>query len=181
MSLTPDVFEAIGRELGIANRVLDILVPEISLNGAGIDAFFSQSEPARVPEHMGMDFEGKASRGTSPFNDPGKSPCGEGAPALRCEDECRFRFLLTGQPSQSPQLVPIDGMGGRRTFLDPSDGQHGAVKINLVPSQAHQFAGSQAVLVGHQEHGAIAVPPTIGSNRFHQPLDLGIRQILPGP
>ena len=50
--------EPIGRHLGVANRVLDVLVPEISLKRPGIVAPVSQQIAAGMPKHVRMDRKG---------------------------------------------------------------------------------------------------------------------------
>ena len=35
--------------------------------------------------------------------------------------------------------------------------------------------------VGHQDHRGVPVAPTVSRGGFHQPLDLGLRQVLAGP
>jgi hypothetical protein len=42
----PEVFEAIGRHLGVADGVLDVLVAEVGLKGAGIVPLVGQGEAA---------------------------------------------------------------------------------------------------------------------------------------
>ena len=44
--LAPEVLEPIRRQLGIAHGVLNVLVPEICLEGASIVAFVGQGEAA---------------------------------------------------------------------------------------------------------------------------------------
>jgi hypothetical protein len=53
----PEVPEAIRRQFGIANRVLDVLVPEVGLQGAGVVAFVRQGKAAGMPEHVRMSLE----------------------------------------------------------------------------------------------------------------------------
>src|ERR1700704_6590391 len=56
-SVPPEVFEPVRRKLAISNRVLDVLMPEIMLQAAGIDALVGQLVAAAVPEHVRMDWE----------------------------------------------------------------------------------------------------------------------------
>src|SRR5262245_49985416 len=57
----PEVLEPKRRQLGVAHRVLDVLVPEICLQRAGIVAGISQRIASRVAEHVRMDRKGHAS------------------------------------------------------------------------------------------------------------------------
>jgi hypothetical protein len=46
----PEVLETMRRQLGVAHRVLDVLVPEIGLQGAGVVAGVGQGVAAAVPQ-----------------------------------------------------------------------------------------------------------------------------------
>src|SRR5262249_47367466 len=54
---TPKVPEAIGRHFGVAHRVLDVLVPEIVLQGARVVAIVGELEPTGVAKHVWMHWE----------------------------------------------------------------------------------------------------------------------------
>ncbi len=55
-------------------------------------------------------------------------------------------------------------------------------KLHLMPLQIAHLGRPQAVPVGDQDHGGIAVPvPAAFPRRSHQGLDLGRRQILARP
>jgi hypothetical protein len=47
--LSPKVLKAIRRQLGVAHRMLDIAVPEICLQGAGVVALIGEGEATGVP------------------------------------------------------------------------------------------------------------------------------------
>ncbi len=71
-------------------------------------------------------------------------------------------------------------MGAWRALLDPADVQRGRAELHLIPAQVHQLGGPQAVPVGHQDHGGVPVAPAVSLGGFHQPLDLGLGQVLAG-
>src|SRR4051812_10768855 len=71
------------------------------------------------------------------------------------------------------------GCGG--AALDPANRQGGAAEIDLVPAQVHELARAQTVAICNQDHGGIAMAPTIRSGRLDQTLDLGLGQILARP
>jgi hypothetical protein len=50
--LSPEVLEAIWRQLGVAHHLLDIPMTEIGLQGPRIVALVGQSEATGVPQHM---------------------------------------------------------------------------------------------------------------------------------
>lgn len=57
-SVLPERFEAVGRKLGVANRMLDVLVPEVRLKRPGVVALGCQCETASVPQHVWVKHEG---------------------------------------------------------------------------------------------------------------------------
>ena len=72
-------------------------------------------------------------------------------------------------------------MRRRRAALDPADVQRGAVEVDLIPAQVHQLAHPQAMAIGDQDHGGIAVAPAVALGGLDQLLDLGLGQVLAGP
>ena len=64
--LSPEVLKPVGGQLGIAPRVLDVLVAEPRLQRAGVVAGIGQGVAAAVPQHMRVDRE----RHFGPLSDP---------------------------------------------------------------------------------------------------------------
>jgi len=62
----PEILEAIRRKLGVAHRVLDILVAEPRLQRPGVMAGIGQRVAAAVPQHVRVDWE----RHFGPLSDP---------------------------------------------------------------------------------------------------------------
>src|SRR5262249_1385283 len=56
-SIFPEILEAFRRQLGVPHRVLDVLVAEVVLQRARIDALVRQLVAASVPQHVWMDGE----------------------------------------------------------------------------------------------------------------------------
>src|SRR5262245_40131540 len=55
-----EVLEPIAAELGVANGVLDVLVPEVVLDCPGVLAIIGQLEAGGMPQHVGMHGEVEA-------------------------------------------------------------------------------------------------------------------------
>jgi hypothetical protein len=53
----PKIFETRWREFRIAHSVLNILVSKVRLERTRIRAIVCQLEAARMPEHVGVDFD----------------------------------------------------------------------------------------------------------------------------
>ena len=56
-SVPPKVLESVGRHFGVPDRVLDVLVPEVVLQGPGVVAIICELEPAGMAEHVRVDRE----------------------------------------------------------------------------------------------------------------------------
>ena len=54
-SVPPKIFEPVGRHFGVPDRVLNVLVPEVMLQGPRVVAVVGQLEPTGVAKHVGMD------------------------------------------------------------------------------------------------------------------------------
>ncbi len=59
--VVPESVEPIRRQLGVPNRVLDVFVSQVVLDGSGIVAIIGELETTRVSQHMRMHWEPKTS------------------------------------------------------------------------------------------------------------------------
>src|SRR5262249_9902818 len=64
--LAPEVLERVRCQLGVTHRVLNVSVPEPSLQRPGVVAGVGQGIAAAVPQHMRVDWE----RHFRPLSDP---------------------------------------------------------------------------------------------------------------
>src|SRR5262249_28606818 len=56
-SVPPKILESVGRHFGVPDGVLDVLVPEVVLQGPRVVAIIGQLEPAGVAKHVWVDRE----------------------------------------------------------------------------------------------------------------------------
>ena len=56
-SVPPKILESVGRHFGVSDRVLDVLVPEVVLQGPRVVAIVSQLEPTGMAKHVRVDRE----------------------------------------------------------------------------------------------------------------------------
>ena len=56
-SVPPKVLEPVGRHFGVPDRVLDVLMPEVVLQGPRVVAIIGQLEPAGMAKHVRVDRE----------------------------------------------------------------------------------------------------------------------------
>src|SRR5262249_23768286 len=57
-SVIPEITKPLGGQFRVAHRVLNMAMPEILLDGAGIDAFVREVKATGMAQHMGMDRKG---------------------------------------------------------------------------------------------------------------------------
>jgi len=57
LSVPPKLFEAVGRHVGVPDRVLNVLVAEVVLQGPRVVAVVGQLEPAGMAKHVRVDRE----------------------------------------------------------------------------------------------------------------------------
>ena len=87
--------------------------------------------------------------------------------------------LLTLQAAQGSQFVTLQRMDAWRPALAAADVEAAGLKLDLVSSEIAHFGGPQAMPVGDQDHGGVAVTVAAAfAGRCHERLDLGPRQVL---
>jgi hypothetical protein len=72
-------------------------------------------------------------------------------------------------------------MSAGRALFDPADVQGCGFKVDLIPAQIDQFGRSQAMPIGHEQHGGVPVAVAIALGRLSQPLDLMLGEIFAAP
>ena len=78
--IAPEILEARRRELRIAHGMLNVLVPEIGLQRARIDAVVRQLVAARMPQHVRVNREVEAGCDAQTRHHLGKPAVVNGAP-----------------------------------------------------------------------------------------------------
>lgn len=119
--IVPEFLESIATEVGIADGVLDVLVPEVVLDRTGVLTVVGQLEAGGMPEHVGMDREVETGHFPGTGHDLPKTGVRQRPLPLRDEDVGRFR-ILPGQLPQSADLRAAKRMGAGRAVLgvDPT-------------------------------------------------------------
>src|SRR4029077_5741082 len=92
--VAPEVLETGRRQLGVAHRVLDVAVPEVSLQRASIDAVIGELEAAGVAQHVRMHWETESGCNAKPRDHLAKTRRRERRAALGRKDKWRIRVLL---------------------------------------------------------------------------------------
>jgi hypothetical protein len=55
--IPPKILEPVGRHVGVSDRVLNVLVPEVMLQGPRVVAVVGQLEPTGMAKHVRVDRE----------------------------------------------------------------------------------------------------------------------------
>src|SRR6266487_3013835 len=146
-------------------------MPEVGLQGSGINAVIGELIAAAVAQHVRMNLELEAGRLASSGNELLETRDRERRAALGDEDEGRG----IGFPPQAPhgsQLAARERMRRWSSILEPPDMQDACFEADLVPTKAHQLSHPQAVPVGQQQHRGVPMPITVRLGGLDQPLDL---------
>jgi hypothetical protein len=117
------------RQLGVAHRVLDILVTEVSLQRAGVVASIASAQ------HVRVDGKGHASTLADAAEEGIEALGRHGSTALGRE-HVRGWLLLTLQ-TQCVQLIALQRMDARRPVLDPAHVQAASGQLDLMPLRSH--------------------------------------------
>jgi hypothetical protein len=91
----PEIPKPIGRQPGVAHRVLDILVPKVMLQGAGIVAVVGQFEAAGMAQHVRMDRKRQLGGLAEPCNQMMEAERAQRAATLRDEHVSPSRRVFT--------------------------------------------------------------------------------------
>src|SRR5215472_12112878 len=143
-SVRPKALEAICRELGIADRMLDVSVPEVVLQGAGVLPIVRELEAAGVPEHVRVHREAKRARLADPRERLAEACRGHRRVSFGLEQVAPI-WQLPPQPSQRPKLLAAERVNRRDAVLQPADVQEPLAEIHLIPGERAKLADPQAV------------------------------------
>ena len=114
--------------------MLDALVPEVSLQGPGIDAVVGELEAAGMAQHVWMRLDFEPCRLCGSFQHPGEACRRKWRATLRDEHE---RGCL-GFPLQLPKGAHFQagqGVRCRCALFDSTDVQDGPIEVHLIPAK----------------------------------------------
>lgn len=72
-------------------------------------------------------------------------------------------------------------MDGRRAVLGPADMDLPMGEVDRIPAQRDQLNRAQAMPVGEQHHGGVAMPVSVVARRLDHLLNLGPGQVFARP
>jgi hypothetical protein len=149
LSPSPEIPKPRRRQFRVAHRVLDIAVPEISLQGSGVVPLIGKCVTAGVPQHVRMSLEAQTRLNASTLNHAREASRAKGCPTLRREHEGRLGFLLALQAPEGSQFIAEYRMGAWRSPLNPAPMQCSRSEVDLIPTEVNKLGGSKAVTIRH--------------------------------
>jgi hypothetical protein len=143
-SILPKRFEALWRQLGVADRALNVFVPEIVLNRSRVLSIVRELVPAGMSKHVEMHWKWKLPLFPDPCDKLSKARCRHGPQPLSQKNMPRF-YLFPFQPPQRAYLSSTHRVHAWCSVLQPTDMQQSMFEIDLVPSQPTQLPSPQSV------------------------------------
>jgi hypothetical protein len=155
--LFPKALEPIGGEFGVADGVLDILMPEPMLQGSRVDTVVGELVAACVSQHVRVNGKGHAGRLPYSAKQLAKTCGGHRPLALGGEDIRRCRHLLALEPAQLPNLCAAQVVHARPAVLEPADVHKPLLEIELIPAERTQLPYPEHVPVADEDHRGVAM------------------------
>src|SRR5262245_43291499 len=140
-SIPPKVPKPVGRKLGVPNGVLDVLMPEVVLQGARVVAIVGKLALAGMAEHVRMHTERHLGSLPEPRNHSAETDRAHGRSPLSHEDVAAWR-LLALKPAQRAKFAAGQWVNRGNAVLEPRDVQPGMHEIDLLPAQGRQLRRS---------------------------------------
>src|SRR5262249_47667619 len=126
----PNRIEATRPEPGIANRVLNVDMPEVILDLANVAVFVGERKASRVPQHVRV-YQRQTTLDADPRQHALKSGGAHRRGALVHKNKARAGFLVAQQSAQLTQLVAGNRVRRGATALDAVHAQMRRREINL--------------------------------------------------
>src|SRR5262249_19806885 len=178
-SVPPKIFEPVGRHFGVPDRVLNVLVPKVVLQGPGVVAIICELEPTGVAKHVWVDGEWHLGGLPEALDEPVETDGTDWPPSLGNEYVGVSR-VIAAKLAQRPHLVTANRVHAGNPILDTVNVQAALGELDLLPLQVADLRGPQAVAIGDQDHGRVAMPiAAMLAGAVHQPLDLALGEVAP--
>ena len=154
---------------------------QVGLQCTGVGALVGKLETTGMPQHVRMRLKAELGGNAQPRHHLPPPRSAKGRAALGREHERRWRLLVAFEPAQRPEFDAAQGVNGWSAVLGAADMDLPVGKVDGVPAQRHQLDRPQAMPVGEQHHGGVAMTIAVASGRFHELLHLGIGEVLSRP
>jgi hypothetical protein len=153
-------------------------MPQVILNLADLAALVGERKAGCVAQHMRMH-QGQPALGPDPRQHALKSGDADRCAALGHEQKAGSGLLAARQLAQLAQLVTCDRMRRVERAFQSMHGEPLGSKVDLGPSQTHEFRDPQPVAKGHQDGEPIALAvASAAAGGLDQAVDLAGCQIL---
>src|SRR5262245_41162825 len=106
-SVPPKVLEPVGRHFGVPDRVLDVLVAKVVLQGPRVVAIICELEPTGVAKHVRVDGEWHLSGLPEVLDEPVETD-GADRPTAFGNEYVGVSRVIAAQLTKRPHLVTAD-------------------------------------------------------------------------
>jgi hypothetical protein len=133
-----------------------------------------------MAQHVRMDGKGHLGGLAKPGNEMVEAECAH-RPATLGNEDVGFCGVLAPELAQSTDFIASDRMDTWYAAFSAANVQPALVKFDLMPLQIAHFRSSQAMTIGDQDHGCIAMATSVDlASRVHEALDLALGEIAAG-
>ena len=139
-SAPPKVLEPVGRHFGVSDRVLDVLVPEVVLQGARVVAIVGELEPTGVAKHVRVDREWHLGGLAEALNEPVETD-GTDWPAALGNEFVGVFGIITAELAQRAYLITADRVHAGNPILDTVNVKAALGQFDLLPLQVAHLGG----------------------------------------
>src|SRR5215475_6522870 len=116
-SATPKVLEPVGRHFGVPDGVLNVLVPEVVLQGARVVTIVGELEPTGMAKHVGVDWEWHLGSLADALDEPVETN-GADWPAALGNEHISLSRVIAPELAKRSHLVTADWMYAGNSVLD---------------------------------------------------------------
>src|SRR5262249_299729 len=116
-SVPPKVLESVGRHFGVPDRVLDVLVAKVVLQGPRVVAIVGELEPAGVAKHVRGDREWHLG-GLTDTPDEAMEADGADRPTAFGNEHVSLSRVIAAQLTKRPHLVTANRVHAGNPILD---------------------------------------------------------------
>jgi hypothetical protein len=180
--VVPETAKAPRAESDVADRMPNVTVAKIGLDGSKIRSPFRQVVPAGVPECVRVHIQGSEAR---PFrhaiNHQLHPSSGERSATLRGKNVIRYCGTFSFEAPEGTNFESAQALIARYGAFRPLDMDNPLIEIKLVPAGLQTLLNAQPVGEQSQNESAIPEAVPVFSRRLDEFLNFAFQEVLPGP
>jgi hypothetical protein len=131
-SVPPEISKPVGCHLGVPDRVLDVLVPEVVLQGPRIVTIVGELEAAGMAQHVRMDGKGDLGSLAEPGNEMVEAERAH-RPATLGNEDVGLAGVIAPELAQSTDFIAPDRVHAWYAAFGAANVQPALIKLDLMP------------------------------------------------